>query len=130
MKALLLSIMVCPLLLLGQGQNPRLTPLVRAVNKAMPATVVIHSRSIDVEQSDNLESKLKLKLKNLGTGVVVDESGLIITNEHVIRNTENIWISTFNNKELPARVLYTSKKEDLAILQMDCLLYTSDAADE
>jgi S1-C subfamily serine protease len=98
--------------------NARYTPLVRAVYKTMPSTVMIGSNSFNVEELGDYKVKLNKELNHLGSGVIVSESGLVLTNEHVIKGNENIRIFTFDRKEYGAKVIYSSKKEDLALLEI------------
>ncbi len=56
----------------------------------------------------------------LGSGVIVDaKKGYILTNNHVVENAEEIQIQLIDKREIPAKVLGTDPKSDLAILQID-----------
>lgn len=59
------------------------------------------------------------KCKSEGTGVIIDPSGLILTNEHVIADAENIKVILNNQKSLTAKVVGKNEKEDLALLQIE-----------
>jgi len=61
----------------------------------------------------------KFKCKSEGTGVIIDSSGLILTNEHVIADAQNIKVILNDNKTLTAKVIGKNKKEDLALLQIE-----------
>lgn len=61
----------------------------------------------------------KVKCKSEGTGVIIDPSGLILTNEHVIADAQNIKVILNDNKTLIAKVIGKNKKEDLALLQIE-----------
>ena len=56
---------------------------------------------------------------SLGSGVIVDPSGLIITNYHVIEGAREIQIGLRDGRTFAARILLRDQKLDLAILQLE-----------
>lgn len=54
----------------------------------------------------------------LGSGVVLRSDGYIVTNEHVIRDAEKIFIRLADRRELAARVVGRDERSDLALLQV------------
>ena len=56
---------------------------------------------------------------SLGSGVIVDSSGLIITNYHVIEGAREIQIGLRDGRTFAARILLRDQKLDLAILQLE-----------
>ncbi len=56
----------------------------------------------------------------LGSGVIVDaKKGYILTNNHVIENAQEIKIKLIDKRIIPAKILGTDPKSDLAILQIE-----------
>ncbi len=57
----------------------------------------------------------------LGTGVIVDERGYILTNSHVIGDGEvtELMVLLHDGQELPAEVLWNEASLDLAIIKVD-----------
>ncbi len=55
----------------------------------------------------------------LGSGFVVSEDGFIVTNNHVIDGSDKIMIEFFSGKQLPATVVGTDKKTDIALLKVE-----------
>jgi serine protease Do len=56
----------------------------------------------------------------LGSGVIVDaKKGYVLTNNHVVENAEEIQIKLIDKRIIPAKVIGTDPKSDLAILQID-----------
>jgi serine protease Do len=55
---------------------------------------------------------------SLGSGVIVDSSGMVITNSHIVDGAIDIKVVAANNKEYKATVIAVDKSLDLAILQM------------
>jgi serine protease Do len=56
--------------------------------------------------------------RSLGSGVIVDASGIILTNAHVVGTGREIWAVLEGGAELPAKVLGQDPKSDLAVLQV------------
>ncbi len=55
--------------------------------------------------------------QNLGSGVVVDRNGYILTNHHVIEGADHIYIGVEGQEPMPARVVGTDPDTDLAVIQ-------------
>ncbi|HIE56384.1 MAG TPA: hypothetical protein EYP90_14635, partial [Chromatiaceae bacterium] len=55
--------------------------------------------------------------QNLGSGVVIDRKGYILTNHHVISGAEAIYIGVENQVPVRARVVGTDPETDLAVIQ-------------
>lgn len=55
----------------------------------------------------------------LGSGFIIEPNGLIVTNYHVIANVEKINIKLADNTELPAKLIGSDTKTDLALLKID-----------
>ncbi|MBI5342620.1 MAG: trypsin-like peptidase domain-containing protein, partial [Deltaproteobacteria bacterium] len=55
---------------------------------------------------------------SLGSGVIVAEDGLIVTNEHVIRDADEIIVRLWNRSEYPARVVGADTRTDVALLRI------------
>ena len=57
--------------------------------------------------------------KGTGSGIVWDREGRVITNFHVIRDTNSVWVTLADHSRWKARVVGTSADKDLAVLQID-----------
>ncbi|MFQ5567223.1 MAG: DegQ family serine endoprotease [Paracoccaceae bacterium] len=55
----------------------------------------------------------------LGSGFIIDEDGLIVTNNHVIDGAETITIILQNGDELPGTLVGRDEKTDLAVVRVD-----------
>ena len=97
---------------LAKGEDGRYTPQVRAVYKAMPSTVVISEAKGEFNGSSP---------KVLGTGVVIDSEGYILTSEHVVRGYDFLSIITFKGVKLSSKVLFSSQEMDLALIKVENL---------
>ncbi len=56
--------------------------------------------------------------RSLGSGVVVDASGLIVTNNHVIEGMSEVKVSFADKREVEAEILLRDPRTDLAVLKV------------
>jgi Do/DeqQ family serine protease len=56
---------------------------------------------------------------SLGSGVVVDERGTILTNHHVVEHAAEVRVSFGDGRELAARILGVDPRTDLAVLRVE-----------
>jgi len=61
----------------------------------------------------------KRKSSALGSGFIIDEKGIVITNNHVIQGAEDIVVRVNGNKEFKAKVLGADPGMDIAVLKME-----------
>jgi len=59
------------------------------------------------------------KERSLGSGVIVDSKGLIITNNHVVTKADEIKVLLSDKREFKAKLIGTDAKTDLAVLRID-----------
>ena len=59
------------------------------------------------------------RVASLGSGFILDPSGLIVTNNHVIANAEQIMVTLSDNTSLQAKVVGRDPVSDLALLKID-----------
>ncbi|NGM46481.1 DegQ family serine endoprotease [Rhodobacter sp. SGA-6-6] len=55
----------------------------------------------------------------LGSGFVISEDGYIVTNNHVIEGADEIMIEFFGGEKLPAKLIGTDPKTDIALLKVE-----------
>src|ERR671910_2513074 len=55
---------------------------------------------------------------SLGSGVIVDPSGLVITNNHVIENMNEVKVALADRREFEADIVLRDPRTDLAILKL------------
>ncbi|MBI1244520.1 MAG: Do family serine endopeptidase [Alphaproteobacteria bacterium] len=68
------------------------------------------------DQFPGMDQKVQ---NSLGSGVIVDPSGIIVTNFHVIRGAEEIVVGLADRREFEASVLRADEKTDLAVLRIE-----------
>lgn len=57
--------------------------------------------------------------QSLGSGVIVDSSGLIVTNNHVVEGAEQILVALADRREYPAKLMFADRQLDLALLKVE-----------
>lgn len=77
-----------------------------AVNKAAPSVV-----SIQTSKGTNAQ-------RGLGSGVIVDEKGHILTNNHVISDTQSILVKLSDGRSSNAQLIGADPQTDIAVLQI------------
>ncbi|MCP3470678.1 DegQ family serine endoprotease [Bradyrhizobium sp. CCGUVB1N3] len=56
--------------------------------------------------------------RSLGSGVIVDPSGLVVTNVHVIEGADQVKVSLSDKREFEAEILLKDSRTDLAVLRL------------
>jgi len=95
------------------------------VARAAPAVVNISARRLVRQQTDpfwqlfGLGAPRARVTNSLGSGVIVRDDGVIVTNNHVVENGQEITVSLADRREFPARILLADPRTDLAVLKID-----------
>ena len=71
------------------------------------------------DQFDHPGRKRKYKSSALGSGVIVTEDGYILTNNHVIKDADDIKVILDDKREFKGKVIGTDPKSDLAVVRID-----------
>mgnify|MGYP005995872655 FL=1 len=61
----------------------------------------------------------KRKAQSLGSGFIIDDTGYVITNNHVIDNAEKIMVILYDDTSFEATVVGKDPKTDVALLKID-----------
>src|ERR1017187_5027040 len=56
--------------------------------------------------------------RSLGSGVMVDPSGLVVTNVHVIDGADEVKVSLADKREFEAEIVLKDSRTDLAVLRL------------
>ena len=111
----------------------RRTAIVSAAERASPAVVSVSVVATRVVRADPFQGlfhddffqrfapplEYLERIPGLGSGVIVDAAGMVLTNEHVIRDANEIKVTLSDGRQLPAKVLGSSSLYDLAVLKVD-----------
>jgi len=105
----------------AKGWNPRQTPVVDVVRRIKESVVNIHSeRTVRAPASDEMFSLTpsQNRVNGMGTGIVIDPRGYIITNQHVVDDVSSLRVRLADGTTLGARVLARDTESDLALLKI------------
>ena len=96
---------------------------VHAAEASINAVVHVQTTSIVADQSNPWLSMFGMAngrvTQGSGSGVIVDEDGMIVTNHHVIEGAREIWVNTSDGTVHPARLVGSDPSTDLAVLNID-----------
>jgi len=57
--------------------------------------------------------------RSLGSGVIINKAGYIVTNNHVVENAKEITVTLHNGKDYQAKIVGLDKKTDLALIKIE-----------
>ncbi len=100
----------------------RKSAVTEAVRKAQPSVVSISSEKKAASTSRwpfSSEESQRPRVSGMGTGVIVDGRGFIVTNHHVVDKVQGIEVHLFDGTNLPARVIQSDREMDLAVIKVD-----------
>ena len=103
-------------------RNLRRTPVVDAVERVKASVVNISSEKNSASNNRwpfKPEESQRPKVSGMGTGVIVDPRGFILTNHHVVDKVQGIEVHLFDGTNLPARVVQSDREMDLAVLKVE-----------
>src|SRR5215213_5596340 len=98
----------------------RRTPIVLAVSGARDSVVNIHGQKILTTPDDpQVPGDGPRKVNGMGTGIIIDERGYIITNFHVVDGVKKIEVTMADESTTVAQLISTDPTSDLAIIKID-----------
>ena len=91
-----------------------------AFEKILPSVVAVRAMADDGEEGTQGMAEGKADVQR-GTGVVIVESGLILTNLHVVQGARRIHVTFFDGHDSEAELVGQRAEHDLAVLQAKTL---------
>jgi serine protease Do len=111
---------ICHIAYANGSRNDRRTPVVEVCEKVRDAVVNIHSeRAIHPNPEDAFGSNATKNASGMGTGIIIDPRGYIVTNQHVIENVDTIRVHLSDGTIHIARVIARDTETDLALIRID-----------
>lgn len=96
----------------------RMTPMVKAVQRVRPSVVNIQGKKTVTEASAGVGSKSR-QVNGMGTGVVIDPRGYILTNHHVVDGVKQINVTFADRRAYIAEVVAFNHRTDLAVIKIN-----------
>jgi serine protease Do len=100
------------------ADSARMTPIVRAVRNASPAVVNIQGQKSVVETTESSRQVSK-QVNGMGTGVIIDPRGYILTNFHVVDGVKRINVTLSSGQAFVAKIVARDAQTDLAIIRIN-----------
>lgn len=104
----------------------RRTPVVDVFEKCRSAVVnisttrTVQTRTLgdifDLWASPRVQNRA---VRSIGSGVVIHESGYLVTNAHVISQASDVKVLFADGTELPAKIIAADPQNDLAVLKVE-----------
>ncbi len=98
---------------------PDIRELIKRVNPSVVSIRMLEPGSQWSLGKMNFSSENHGKAMGYGAGFIVSRNGLILTNEHVLRNGTQIEVELLDGKKYFARILYKDTKNDLALVKIE-----------
>lgn len=95
--------------------NVRNTDIVQAVKQVGPAVVGITTRVYDRDIFD----RRVLVGESIGSGVIFDAKGYIVTNYHVVGNSKDVSVLLADGTNVPGKVIGGDPATDLAVIKIE-----------
>ena len=84
-----------------------------------PSVVMITTVEQQAEVSPFTGRVSSHESQGLGTGFVIDKSGIILTNNHVVGDADSIVVKLSDERVFPGKVVATDRPTDVAVLRID-----------
>jgi serine protease Do len=100
--------------------SARRSPIVEAVTASMPSVVNIHGRkTVRSDEPAGTSRDHFRQVNGMGTGIVIDERGYVLTNHHVVDGVSRIQVTLHNRQTVTAKLIAHDHKTDLAVIKLD-----------
>jgi Do/DeqQ family serine protease len=100
------------------------------VQRVQPAVVNVYAAKVVQDRNPLLDDPIFRRFfgvpgqqpeqmqRSLGSGVMVDPSGLVVTNNHVIEGADQVKVSLSDKREFEAEIVLKDSRTDLAVLHL------------
>ena len=101
----------------------RETPIVLAIRRASPAVVNIHGqktvRATAAGRAGNSGPDTFRQVNGMGTGIVIDSRGYVLTNYHVVEDVDDIRVTLHGGETTTAEIVASRIRNDLALIKVN-----------
>jgi serine protease Do len=100
------------------SREMRRTAIVQAIEATRESVVNIHGQKLVVGTDDDASADLR-RVNGMGTGVIIDGRGYVVTNYHVVEGVRRIEVTLASGKTVAGRLVSHDPRTDLAVLKID-----------
>src|SRR5258708_747348 len=99
--------------------SDRNTPIVKAIANVKDSVVNIHGqKTLGAADEPTPHGELPRRVNGMGTGVIIDERGYVITNFHVVDGVQKIEVTLADGTNYVAKLIASDSTADLAVIQI------------
>ncbi len=104
----------------AQTESQRMTPLVKAVADVRPSVVNLRGKKtlFGAQNSAGTPTQAVRQVNGMGTGVIIDPSGYILTNFHVVEDVKKIQVTLSDGTTTIGKLIAHDLKTDLALIKI------------
>ena len=117
-----LTSLLCCLLFASPSaaSEERETPIVKAVKRVRTSVVNIRGeKTVAAQAGQAAGADANRRVNGMGTGVIIDARGYIVTNHHVVDGVRDIQVTLADGRRHVARLVTRDMETDLAIIKID-----------
>lgn len=92
-----------------------INPVIDIAKKVGPSVVGVSNKIKGLNPGQGMTDQAQGE----GSGIIISEDGLVITNNHVIEGSTTITVTLPGGKEVPAKLIGADQRSDLAVLKID-----------
>jgi serine protease Do len=105
-----------PAPLLVRAEPVSFAPIAHAADASV-VTITTVSAEVEVSPFSHLERPREVH--GLGTGFLLDKTGVVLTNNHVVEGASAVHVKLSDQRELPGEIVGTDQATDVAVVRID-----------
>ena len=102
---------------MGSSEEPRANWATEAYQKNCVSVVFIQGDKVEERRGSNTDSERTFN--GMGSGIIIDERGYIITNYHVVKDIRRIQVKTHDEQDFVATLVAKDADTDLALIKIN-----------
>jgi serine protease Do len=115
-----LIVVVATMVTMASASESRETPIVKAIERVRASVVNIRGeKTVVLPVGQTTGADTNRRVNGMGTGVIIDERGYIVTNHHVVDGVREILVTLADGERYVAKMVARDTETDLAIIKID-----------
>lgn len=88
--------------------------LIQTIEKVSPSVVNINTVRLVHDYYMNV-----VPLRGMGSGIIIDANGLLLTNNHIVEQSESIEVTLFDGRKFKGKLVGTDRTSDIAVVRIE-----------